>query len=180
MENQGQTHRLNDGTEVLIRPLREDDFESSMQFFKELPEENRNTLRVDVTDPDVLKKRLRCEGILNTFRVGAFVQGRMVGDGLLEWPKFGWMSHVGEIRFIVAKDFRRRGLASLLFRQLFFHGVREGLEKVETRFIQDQTAARKVAEKMGFTEEGILPGFALDLRGKIHDLVIMSTHVEGF
>jgi len=180
MESKGQTYRLSDGTEVLTRPLTEDDFDKSFAFFKELPEENRISLRVDVTDPEVVKTRLRCEGILNTFRIGAFVEDRIVGDGVLEWSDFGWMSHVGEIRFIVAQDFRRRGLASAIFRQLFLHGVREGLEKIETKFIQHQTAARKAAEKMGFSEEGILPRFAMDLEGNKHDMVIMSTYVEGF
>lgn len=180
MENKGQKHRLNDGTEVLVRPLTEDDFDKSFQFFKELPEENRISLRVDVTDPDVVKQRLKCEGILNIFRVGAFDNGRLVGDGVLEWPQFGWMSHVGNIRFLVAEGFRRRGLASLIFRELFLHGIREGLEKIETKFIAHQTAARKAAEKMGFSEEGVLPRFVMDLEGNKHDMVIMSTYVEGF
>ena len=58
--------------------------------------------------------------------------------------------------------------------------LRECLEKVEARLLNNQTSARACVEKLGFTEEGILPGFAMDLSGKIHDLVILSTNVGGF
>jgi RimJ/RimL family protein N-acetyltransferase len=180
MVEQGQIHTITDGTEVLIRPLTEEDFDKSFKFFSDLPEEDRLYLRVDVADPEVVRRRLKCEEYLNVFRIVAEEAGLIVGDGVLEWPKFGWMAHVGELRAIVSKDFRRRGLATLLFRQLFIHGVREGLEKFEARMMVDQDRARRCVEKLGFTEEGILPGCAMDLKGETHDLVIMSSSVEGF
>lgn len=179
MEEQGQIRILNDGSEVTIRTLTLDDAEHSLRFFRELPEEDRLYLRRDVTDPDTIERRLTCDGNLDAFRLAAFFEDRIVGDGVLQWPKFGWMSHVGEIRAITSADFRRKGLATILFRELFIHGVREGLEKIEARVLNSQTSARACVEKLGFAEEGILPGFAMDLSGKIHDLVIMSTQVGG-
>jgi RimJ/RimL family protein N-acetyltransferase len=180
MVEQGQIHTIADGTKVLIRNLTEEDFDKSFKFFTDLPEEDRFYLRVDVTDPEIVRHRLKCEEYLNVFRIVAEEEGRIVGDGVLEWPKFGWMAHVGELRTLVSEDFRRRGLATLLFRQLFIRGVREGLEKFEARMMVDQVRARKCVEKLGFTEEGILPGFVMDLKGESHDLVIMSSDVEGF
>ncbi|MHC4941418.1 MAG: GNAT family N-acetyltransferase [Planctomycetota bacterium] len=180
MEENSQKRILNDGSEVEIRPLTEGDFDKSVRFFKELPGEDRLNLRVDVSDPEVIRQRLKCDDYEDVFRLVALHEDRIVGDGVLQWPKFGWTSHVGEIRAITSADFRRKGLATILFRELFIHGVREGLEKIEARIMVDQTSARACVEKLGFTEEGILPGFAMDISGKIHDLVIMSTNVTGF
>jgi RimJ/RimL family protein N-acetyltransferase len=180
MQESRQKRILNDGSEVEIRPLTEEDFDRSVHFFKELPEQDRLNLRVDVSDPEVIRQRLKCDDYQNVFRIVALHEDRIVGDGVLQWPKYGWTSHVGEIRAITSSDFRRKGLATILFRELFLHGVREGLEKIEAKMLVDQTSARACVEKLGFTEEGILPGFAMDAGGKIHDMVIMSTHVTGF
>jgi len=154
--DQGQIHKINDGTEVIIRPLTREDYDKSLRFFIELPEEDRLHLRVDVRDPEVVRRRLDCEEYQNVFRIVAEFGDRIVGDGMLEWPKFGWMAHVGELRAITSKDFRRRGLATLLFRQLFIYGVRQGLEKFEARMMADQVSIRRCVERLGFTEEGIL------------------------
>ncbi|MBU0754738.1 MAG: GNAT family N-acetyltransferase [Planctomycetes bacterium] len=180
MQEKGQIRILNDGSEVEIRPLSMDDLDASIQFFKDLPEEDHLFLRVDVTDPETVKRRLACEENENVFRLAAFFKHRIVGDGVLQWPKSGWTSHVGEIRAITSSDFRRKGLATILFRELFLYGVREGLEKIEARMLNTQTSARACVEKLGFTEEGILPDFAMDLSGKVHDLVILSTQVGPF
>lgn len=180
MKSTGQVHKLKDGTEVTIRPLTPDDYEASLLFFRMLPEEDKIYLRLDVDDPDVVKLRLQGDELEHAFRIAALEGDRIVADGVIQWPRFGWMSHVGEIRTIVAKDFRRRGLAAILFRELFIHGVREGLEKIEARMMPDQVSARRCVERLGFKEEGLLPGFALDVNDKVHDLVIMSTDVEGF
>jgi len=119
MEYKEKTHTLKNDVKVTLREIQPDDYEESLAFFQKLDSNDRMYLRVDVTDPEVVKQRLEKTNFQNTFRIVAIKDGKIVGDGSLAWPKFGWMSHVGELRAIVDKDLRRAGLASVLFRELF-------------------------------------------------------------
>jgi L-amino acid N-acyltransferase YncA len=177
MSEQGQKHKLKNGTEVLIRPSTTDDFEKSLAFFQELPETERLYLRVDVTNPEVVRERLNPPALEHAHRIVALEGDRIVADATLLWPQFGWMSHIGELRVIVNKEFRKHGLATVLFRQLFIFAVKQGLEKLQVKMMPQQEAARSCVERLGFTEEGVLPGFVLDIHGKRQDLVLMSINI---
>lgn len=177
MEYKEKTHTLKTGVQVILREMISDDYQESLAFFQKLDSDDRTYLRMDVTDPDVVKARMEKTKFQNTFRIVAVKDGKIVGDGSLAWPKFGWMSHVGELRAIVDKDLRRAGLASVLFRELFVHGVRNGLEKMEAWMLTEQESAKKCLEHIGFVEEGVLPGYAMDSEGNTHDLMVVSCTV---
>jgi RimJ/RimL family protein N-acetyltransferase len=181
MSEQGQdNHELKNGKKVVVRPLREDEFEASFRFFCELPEEDRLYLRIDVTDPEVVRRRMKPSPILNLFRIVALHEDRIVADATLLWPKHGWMSHVGEVRIIIAEDFQRLGLGSILYQKLFIQAVKQELQKIEAHMMPQQTGALKSVMKLGFKEEGRLPGFVKDIHGDLQDLIIMSANVGGF
>lgn len=176
----GQSHKLKDGSEVIIRPLRQDEFNRSYKFFCDLPEEDRAYLRVDVTDPEVVKVRMATNPLENAFRLVALQNDCIVADGTLTWPDHGWMSHVGEVRVIIAKEYRRLGMATLLYRKLFIQAVKENLEKIEAKMMPEQVSAMKCVERLGFKKEGVLSGFVKDGTGNLRDLIIMSVHVGSF
>ncbi len=178
MAGKGRIHKLKDGTKIEIRPIEETDADKMFRFFDGLPEGDRLYLKFDVTDPALVKLRLETDVNENLYRIVAIHEDRIIGDGVLEWPSHGWLSHVGEIRAITSRDFRRNGLATILFRELFIYAVKEGLSKLETRMMPDQIAIIKCVEKLGFEKEGILPEFAMDLHRKLHDLVIMSVNLK--
>ncbi|MBU2438904.1 MAG: hypothetical protein KKC69_07095, partial [Acidobacteria bacterium] len=54
------THKLtlDNGTAVHFRNLKPEDLDKLMMFYKALPEEDRRFLRIDVTNRDVVRKRL--------------------------------------------------------------------------------------------------------------------------
>jgi RimJ/RimL family protein N-acetyltransferase len=180
MVKKGQVHQLKNKSKVTIRPMVEDDFNRTLQFFKELPQKDILYLKVDVTDPEVVRQRLKTNPMENVFRIVALNDDKIVADATLRWPKSGWMSHVGEIRVIIAKPFRRIGLASILYQTLFVQAVKMGLEKLEAEMTPQQLSARKSVEKLGFKQEGTLPKFVKDIDGNLQDLIIMSVNVGGF
>ncbi|MFC2172750.1 GNAT family N-acetyltransferase [Acidobacteriota bacterium] len=179
MSQQGEKYKLKNGIEVTIRPMiTPGDYEKSLQFFQDLPEKDKLYLRIDVDNPKVVERRMGGGYLEKTFRLVAESEdGRLVADATLATPQQGWTSHVGDMRVIVARDFRQSGLATILYRQVFIEAVKMGLEKLEIRMMPQQEAARKCVEKLGFTEEGVLKGFAMDIKGKRQDLLIMSTNV---
>jgi RimJ/RimL family protein N-acetyltransferase len=85
---------------------------------------------------------------------------------------------VGEFRVVIAPQFRKRGLGTILAREVIQNAVDFGLEKITCEIMEEQEALRKLLERAGFTAEATLSRFIKDVRGKHHDLVIMSHDVS--
>ena len=81
---------LKDGTTVLLREPTMDDVDRSLRFFLDLPAEDRRYLRVDVTQRDIVERRIRdsVEGF--THRLVAVVDDKIVADGALEFSGESW------------------------------------------------------------------------------------------
>ncbi len=165
---------LKDGTSVLIREPTMDDLEASLRFFQALPPADRQYLRVDVTQRDVVERRLRQAATGEVHRVVALVDDRIVGDGALEFSGEQWKRHRGEIRVIVDRDYRKKRLGALLIHDLFKTAVRHEVEKVVVKMAAPQTEARKVCERLGFHVDAVLDDYVKDSQGKLHPLIVMS------
>jgi RimJ/RimL family protein N-acetyltransferase len=170
---------LKDGEKVLVRAMGEDDFEKSFSFFSELPEEDRLFLRTDVSNKEVVARRLSAEGWDKEvcYNLIAEKEDRIIADARLCRPKHGWTSHTASLRYVVARDFQHKGLGTILARELFVIAVKQGIKKIETEIMEDNTAAIKSVEKLGFLREGTLKDFVTDIHGRKHNLVIMSYFV---
>ncbi len=59
------------------------------------------------------------------------------------------MKHVGTIRMVVAREFQKLGVGSVLANELFLHALKSGLEKIVAEMMETQQGAKKVFEKLG-------------------------------
>lgn len=170
---------LRDGSEILIRELREDDVDRSLEFFRALPESDRLYLRNDVTRREVIEKRIEKmkEGACKRL-IAVDETGRIVADGSLESESFAWRDHVAELRLIVASDFQRKALGMILARELYLIASSRGVEEIVAQFMAPQKAAFKIIERLGFTQEAVLPGHVKDTAGNRHDLIIMRCRLR--
>ena len=164
---------LKDGTEVVIRPIRMDDIEGCLAFFRELPEEDREYLRIDVTRRDVVERRIREIEAGRVKRLVALVKDKIVADGALELAGHDWTSHVGELRLIVARPFQRKGLGMLMARELYALAASEKVEQILVSMMRPQHAARSIFRRLGFRDEIMLADYVKDRRGRAQDLVLM-------
>lgn len=74
-----------------------------------------------------------------------------------------WRHRVGEIGYWVAPDARGRGVATTALRLLSRWALGPlGLERVELRIWDENVGSRRVAERAGFHDEGILRGSVID------------------
>jgi RimJ/RimL family protein N-acetyltransferase len=169
-----KTEVLKDGKKVLIRSLTQKDLDKLMQFYRSLPPEDRKYLRVDVTNRDVVAQRIKHTEQAKAIRIVALYKDKIVADGALELSGEEWRKHQGEIRVIVSRPFRRRGLGTVMMRELYFLAAEKNIEKVIAKMMRPQTAARTICRKLGFKEEHLLPDYVKDLSGKPQDLVIMT------
>jgi len=103
-----------------------------------------------------------------------------VADATLHKNLGGWMKHVGTIRIVVAKDFHRMGMGSILANELFLHALKSGLEKVVAEVMDAQPGAKRVFEKLGFKLEATFRGHVRDQIGVRHDLLILTKDLEEF
>jgi L-amino acid N-acyltransferase YncA len=169
---------LKDGTQLLIRELREDDIERSLAFFCALPAEDRLYLRNDVTRRDVVERRIRDMKDKLIRRLVVVVDDEIVADGSLETEGATWKAHVAEMRLIVARDYRRRRLGVLLARELYLMATSRRVEEIVAKFMGPQKEARNIVERLGFHEQAVLPDYVKDTEGRKHDLVIMRCKLQ--
>jgi L-amino acid N-acyltransferase YncA len=164
---------LKDGKKVTIRSLVLRDLDGLMKFYRALPPEDRRYLRVDVTDRDVVAQRIKAAEAGNIRRIVAVLNGKIVGDGALELSGEEWRRHQAEIRVIVARPLRRKGLGMVMMRELYLLAAEKNVEKVVAKMMRPQKGAQTICRKLGFHEEALLPDYVRDLSGKTQDLLIM-------
>jgi L-amino acid N-acyltransferase YncA len=170
---------LKSGTPVVIRSMRRDDLDRSLEFFQALSDEDRAYLRRDVSDRDVVARRIRAMRSGQVKRLVAVVDDRIVADAALELEGGGWKEHVAEVRLIVASDYQRRGLGRLMARELYSIAAKAGIEEIMVRMMRPQVAARSIFRKLGFREQTVLPSYVKDRRGRKQDLILMRCHLAG-
>lgn len=171
--------KLKDGTDVVIRELALDDLDKSIAFFKGLPKEDRIYLRVDVTRPENVERRINMIKFGQVIRLVAFADNEIIADGALELETEEWEEHMAEIRLIVAHSYQRKGLGMIMARELFALASSRNVEEIVVKFMEPQSSARKVFEKLGFHEDSILHNYVKDIDGIKHDLVLMRCDLKS-
>jgi L-amino acid N-acyltransferase YncA len=171
---------LKDGSQVLVRTLTLKDLDTLMKFYRALPDNDRRYLRVDVLDKDVVAQRIKQTETGEIVRLVALYRNKIIADGTLEFFSEGWKKHQAELRVNVAKDFKHKGLGTIMLRELHYIATSEKVEKIVVRFMRPQAAARNICRKLGFHEETIVPDYVRDQKGKTHDMVIMTVDMKSF
>jgi L-amino acid N-acyltransferase YncA len=171
--------KLNDGTQVHIKPLRMEDLDQSVAFFRALPEKDRAYLRVDVTKRHIVKKRIASIKPDEIVRIVAVVDQDIIADGALEFDTDSWDKHVAELRLVVAHDYQRKGLGTLMARELFSIALGRKVEEIVAKFQKPQLGARKIMERLGFHQEAVMHNFVKDIKGLKHDLIIMRCDINS-
>ena len=169
---------LRDGTEVLIRDLKENDIEKSFAFFQELSDNDRLYLRVDVTDKKLVEKRIKDLRYKRISRLVALSSDKIVADGALELEDHGWEDHIGELRLIVANDFRRNGLGMLMANELYTLAASQKVEEIVVKIMKPQKEAQCIFKRLGFHLDVVIPDYVEDIHHHKHDLIIMRCKLK--
>lgn len=170
--------KLKNGLEVHIREITEDDVQRSFRFFSDLPPDDREYLRIDVTDPVLVEKRVMAALSDGITRLVGVIDDEIVADGALELEGFGWKKHIAEIRLIVARPYQRQGLGMLIARELFLLAAQKKIEEIIIEFMETQAWAANIFKRLGFHEDAVLHDYVVDMHGNKHDLIIMRCNLE--
>ncbi len=164
----------------LMRPQDEATVEQAvLKFAQSLPAGDLVFLRMDITQPDVVREWV--ENILRgrTITVLAEENGEVVGYGNLHLSKLQWTRHIGEIRVLVGAKFRGLGVGERIVEELKKIAQELGLLRVVAHIASNQPRVRAMFERLDFHAEALLTDWLKDRNHQKHDLVIMSHEIDG-
>ena len=166
---------LRDGLRIVVRTVQEGDEQALLDFFLGIPEGERFFLKEDVTSPEVVRRWVTEQDYRRALALLALDGSRVVADAVLIRRRGNSRSHVGEIRVVVAPEYRDRGLGSALIRELCDIADDAGLEKVLFEVVADrEQEAVRAAEWLGFLRLATIENGAVDPLGHHHDVVLMA------
>jgi len=171
---------LKDGTEITIRKLTFSDLDRLMEFYRELPENDKKYFRVDVTKRDVVEQRIKQTRLGKFFRLVALHDDKIIADGNLELSAEEWRKDQGELRVIVAKNYQHKGLGTIMLRELYYLAAQNNVINVIVRIMRPQKAARAICHKLGLREETVIPDYVRDISGKKQDMIVMTGDMKEF
>ena len=172
---------LSGGLRVLLRPMNKDDTEQLVTLFAHALPEDLERLRSDPTDRQVVEGWVKNLELSKVFPLVAIVNDRIIGDATLYFgTKF--QRHLGWIRIFLDREYRRRGLGSLMIRALMDIARQVGLHQVHALVPTDQPQIIKAFEHLGFKNEFTHRDYAILQDGRtldVADLVLYQVEHTG-
>jgi L-amino acid N-acyltransferase YncA len=167
-----RTLTLQDGRTIELLLLEVSDCLGLVEFYRSLPEQDRQVLKDDVTTKEWADRFLRKVATKEVLCLVAKEGDKVVGEGSLYRTMHGWTKHVGEIRLTTARTHRRQGLGLVKL------ATDLGIEKIIVNMVENQLGTRRTFEKLGFQKEAVLPRHIKDISGIKRDLIIMANDVS--
>ena len=178
MEKYPKEVQLKSGETIILNPLQSDEMEKLIQFFQSLPTEEKMYLRSDVSQRENIIKRFGTLDYDIRFPLLARLEEKVIAIGSMYRAEFGWTRNLGEIRVVVAPEFQRKGLCTVLVKEMFFYAISTDLYKIQAEIMENQTSAIAAFEHMGFKKEAVLHNHVTDIKRERHNLVIMSLDIK--
>ena len=173
------TITLRKGALVTLRLMTSFDAERIVSFAHSLPADDLLHLRLDITDPVVVKEWVRNLEAKKTVTVIAETGEEMAGYAILHHHVVTWQRHLGEIRILLKPEFRSQGLGRTLAEEVISIAQDLELSKVVAQMMPDQPGARAMFLRLGFQTEALLPDFVIDRSGQTRDLIVMAYDMAG-
>ncbi len=171
--------KLKDGTKVILRPMVKEDRDKLLDFFQRVPDKDRQFLRNDVRDPNIIDSWVNNIDYHKVFPLLAEVDGKIVGDATLHMRSTGWKRHLGNVRVVVAQEFQRRGLGTLLINEIAELATEFGLEKLVSEIYFHSPGAYWAFKRAGFGVKAVFEDLVKDLSGNSADMIVMVCDVEA-
>jgi L-amino acid N-acyltransferase YncA len=169
------------GTAIELRRFLPGDEAAVLEFAWALPAHDLLFINRDITQPRVVKAWLAeiAEGTISTILAveAGNSGGKVVGACAVVADPLSWSRHVGELRLLVARSMRERGLGRALAQEALVEGIDRGHSKLTVRMTIDQRGAISMFESLGFRGEALLRDQVAGRDGVTHDIAILSHSV---
>jgi len=167
--------RLDGG--LLLRPLQIADEAELSDLFKRIPVDERQLFKENVTSAAVVQGWIRNLDYSNILPLVLLDGGRVIADATLHRDRRGWSRHVAEIRIAIDPEYRHRGLGRALVEEFITLAPEIGVAILNAAVLDVQTRAREFFEAAGFLPIATFARHAIDLAGKVHDVLVYSNTI---
>ncbi len=164
--------------DVKRRQIKLKDGDAIMVFSRALPEQDLLFRRMDITQAHVVDTWINYIETGKTVSLLAEDDGQMVGYCSLHTSEILWTRHLGEIRLLVAPEYRGKGIGGELARQTFELAGHLKLQKLVVQMMSTQQDAQTLFHHLGFVPEALLHDWAIDRNGRTHDLIVLSREID--
>ena len=171
---------LDDTTVVRLNLVGRADETRLLLFFLTIPEEDRDFIPFDLTDPDVMQGWFGGANWAGVFPVVAELDGRIVGVAVMRTYSAAWSAHIAESWMITAPQARGRGIGRLLANEMAQLAAEIGIEQVTAHVRANNIQALQLFEAMGYHRLGLIPSYSKDADGFTHDMVILGCIIRDF
>jgi len=164
---------LRDDSRVVLRPMIPGDADGLWNFLRRLPEIDKSHFHEDVDRREVVEGWAKSLDYDAALPVLAIRGGRVVGSVTLYRNRTGWKQRVGIVRILIAPDHRHLGLGTAMIREIRHLGEKLALNYLLAEVIEEQQAAVRALERMGFGKAAVHRNFVNDRNGRLHNLVVL-------
>ncbi len=154
---------LKDGRKALLRSPKEEDVESTLEYLKVSAGETEYILRYP---EECGKYTAEGEKILfehknaspNEAMIMCIVDGKVVGNCEISFFKGIKTRHRATVAIALISKYWNQGIGTRMFQEMIrLAKEREGITQIELEFVEGNTRARHLYEKMGFRITGYRP-----------------------
>jgi len=163
------------GVDYTLRPMQASDRDIIVRLAQVLPESDLAFVRRDITDAVAVDEWLQDNERGHSITLLVEEGERIIAYGSLQLDNFYWSRHIGEIRLLVAAQYRNRGLGQKIVRELLSLARESKLDKAIIYIASDDRGARRMLERMGWQAEAVLADWVMMRDGRTKDLLIMAT-----
>jgi len=155
--------RLKDGREAVLRSPKEEDVESTLEYLLISAGETDYILRYPEEcgkyTPEGEKKLFEQKNASpNEAMIMCVVDGKVVGNCEISFFKGMKTKHRASIGIALIRDFWNQGIGTKMFEEMIrLAESREDVMQIELEFVEGNSRARHLYEKMGFRIAGVHP-----------------------
>ena len=170
---------LRDNARVVLRPMIPGDADALWDFLRQLPEIDKAHFHEDVDRREEVDRSAKSLDYESVLPILAIRGERVVGTVTLYRNRTGWKQRIGIVRILIAPDHRHLGLGTAMIREIRHLGEKAALNYLLAEVIEEQQAAVRALERMGFEKAAVYRNYVNDRNGHLHNLVVLLHPMSG-
>ena len=157
------TFELKDGQQALLRSPCEDDAEVMLKFIVKASDETDYLMKypeewADFTleqEKSFIRKNYLDK---NELMIACFVNGKIAGNCQISFCTGMKVCHRASVAIALLQEYWNLGIGTRMFEEMIqIAKKRDGVRQIELEFIEGNSRARRLYEKMGFRITGVKP-----------------------
>ena len=154
---------LKDGRKALLRSPCEDDAEEMLRFIKKASGETDFLLKYpeEFSTFTLEQEKAFIRGDYdnpNGMMIACIVDGKIAGNCQIAFRTGMKDCHRASVAIALLQDYWNLGIGTRMFEEMFrIAGERNGVRQIELDFVEGNSRARRLYEKMGFRITGVKP-----------------------